>query len=31
MDIFRKSPDGQWKIIRYLAYEAPQRPINSGE
>ena len=31
MDVFRKSPDGQWKIIRYLAYEAPQRPINSGE
>jgi steroid delta-isomerase len=31
MDIFRKSPDGQWKIIRYLAYEAPQRPINGGE
>jgi uncharacterized protein (TIGR02246 family) len=31
MDIFRKAPDGQWKIIRYLAYEAPERPINGGE
>lgn len=31
MDIFRKGPDGQWKIIRYIAYEAPERPISSGE
>jgi hypothetical protein len=21
IDIFRKQPDGRWKIIRYLAYE----------
>ena len=25
MDVFRKEPDGAWKIIRYLAYEAPER------
>ncbi len=25
MDVFRKEPDGSWKIIRYLAYEAPER------
>jgi steroid delta-isomerase len=25
MDVFRKQPDGSWKIIRYLAYEAPER------
>jgi ketosteroid isomerase-like protein len=31
MDIFRKRPDGQWKIIRYIAYEAPERPISGGE
>jgi steroid delta-isomerase len=31
MDIFRKAPDGQWKIIRYIAYEAPERPISGGE
>jgi steroid delta-isomerase len=23
MDIFRREPDGSWKIIRYLAYEEP--------
>jgi steroid delta-isomerase len=23
MDVFRKAADGSWKIIRYLAYEAP--------
>jgi uncharacterized protein (TIGR02246 family) len=23
MDVFRREPDGSWKIIRYLAYEAP--------
>jgi steroid delta-isomerase len=22
MDVFRKQPDGSWKIIRYIAYEA---------
>jgi uncharacterized protein (TIGR02246 family) len=26
MDVFRKEPDGTWKIIRYIAYEAPERP-----
>jgi len=25
MDVLRKEPDGAWKIIRYLAYEAPER------
>ena len=30
MDILRKGPDGQWKIIRYLAYEAPERPLDGG-
>jgi ketosteroid isomerase-like protein len=24
MDVFAKEPDGSWKIIRYLAYEAPE-------
>jgi ketosteroid isomerase-like protein len=23
MDVFRRQPDGTWKIIRYIAYEAP--------
>jgi steroid delta-isomerase len=23
MDVFRREPDGGWRIIRYLAYEAP--------
>jgi uncharacterized protein (TIGR02246 family) len=23
MDVFRKQADGRWKIIRYIAYEAP--------
>ena len=31
MDILRKSPDGQWKIIRYIAYEAPERPLDGGQ
>jgi ketosteroid isomerase-like protein len=31
MDILRKSPVGQWKIIRYIAYEAPERPIDGGQ
>ena len=26
MDVFRKEPDGAWKIIRYIAYEVPERP-----
>jgi len=25
MDVFRREPDGSWKIIRYLAYEAPEK------
>jgi ketosteroid isomerase-like protein len=24
MDIFRRQPDGSWKISRYIAYEAPR-------
>lgn len=31
MDVLRKSPDGQWKIIRYLAYEGPERPMSQGD
>ena len=23
LDVFRKQPDGSWKIARYIAYEAP--------
>lgn len=30
MDVLRKGPDGQWKIVRYIAYEAPERPTSSG-
>ena len=26
MDVLRKEPDGAWKIIRYIAYEVPERP-----
>ena len=26
MDVFRKEPDGSWRIIRYMAYEIPERP-----
>lgn len=26
MDVLRKGLDGQWKIIRYIAYEVPERP-----
>jgi ketosteroid isomerase-like protein len=29
MDILRKTPDGQWKIIRYIAYEVPERPTSA--
>jgi uncharacterized protein (TIGR02246 family) len=25
MDVFRRQADGTWKIIRYLAYQAPER------
>jgi ketosteroid isomerase-like protein len=31
MDVFRKGPDGTWKIIRYLAYEAPARAAAAPE
>lgn len=24
MDVFRKQPDGAWKIVTYIAYESPQ-------
>jgi len=24
LDVFRREPDGHWKIIRYIAYEAPR-------
>ena len=23
LDVFRRQPDGQWRIARYMAYEAP--------
>jgi steroid delta-isomerase len=23
LDVFRRQPDGSWKIVRYVAYEAP--------
>ena len=23
LDVFRKQPDGQWKIVRFMAYEQP--------
>jgi len=26
MDVFRREPDGKWRIIRYVAYEAPAVP-----
>jgi len=31
MDVLRKGPDGQWKIIRYIAYELPERPSANVE
>lgn len=31
MDVLRKGADGLWKIIRYIAYEAPERPQSRGE
>jgi steroid delta-isomerase len=31
MDVFRKEPDGAWRIIRYIAYEAPERPATQGQ
>jgi steroid delta-isomerase len=30
MDVFRKDQDGSWKIIRYIAYEAPAGAV-TGE
>ena len=24
MDVFRRQPDGAWKIVRYIAYDAPE-------
>lgn len=30
MDVLRKGPDSQWKIIRYIAYEAPERQLDGG-
>jgi steroid delta-isomerase len=23
LDVFRRQPDGKWRIARYMAYEAP--------
>jgi len=31
MDVLRKDADGQWKIVRYIAYEAPGRVAGSDE
>lgn len=31
MDILRKAADGQWKIIRYIAYELPEPPARQSE
>ena len=31
MDVLRKGPDGAWKIIRYIAYEAPGRTTTGGQ
>lgn len=31
MDVLRKGTDGQWKIIRYVAYELPERPSRQEE
>jgi steroid delta-isomerase len=31
MDVLRKGADGQWKIVRYIAYELPERPSRAGE
>jgi len=28
MDVFRRQPDGSWKIVRYIAYEAPESGAN---
>jgi ketosteroid isomerase-like protein len=31
MDVLRKEPDGRWQIIRYIAYEAPERGAAQGQ
>ncbi|HWK34337.1 MAG TPA: nuclear transport factor 2 family protein [Hyphomicrobium sp.] len=31
MDVLRKDADGQWKIVRYIAYEAPGRVAGGDE
>ena len=31
MDVLRKGKDGQWKIVRYIAYELPRRPARQDE
>lgn len=30
MDVLRKGPDGAWKIIRYIAFEAPEGTTAGG-
>ena len=29
MDVLRRGADGAWQITRYIAYEAPERPISA--
>lgn len=31
MDIFRRQPNGDWRIIRYIAYQQPRSPSAGGE
>ncbi len=31
MDVLRKQDDGTWKIIRYIAYELPEKPGRQKE
>jgi uncharacterized protein (TIGR02246 family) len=31
MDVLRKGADGQWKIVRYIAYDVPERPARQDE
>lgn len=31
MDVLRKGADGQWKIVRYIAYDVPERPARPDE
>jgi ketosteroid isomerase-like protein len=30
LDIFRRQPDGSWKIVRYIAYEEEPRGPRHG-